>query len=421
MKTLSFITVLVFSIILTNTVVSQTNSDLNQQIKKETIDKLSIMLKDYIYPEVGLKVSTELNKNIKDGKYNRIKNFREFGQVVTKDMFKISNDKHLLIRYEPEDVNEIKQGEALSGKEKDEYTNQQKEKSAKRNFGFKEVKILPGNIGYLKLNEFERANFASGTAYAAMEFISNSDAIIIDLRNNNGGWGSMVQTLCSYFFSADKKIQLFETHYQYKNEIIQSHTLPYLPGKRMPEIPLYILTGKRTYSAAENFTDILQKRNRATIIGEITRGGANSTRGPEVLNNYYIVKMPVGETINSITKKNWEGVGVKPDIPIESKLAFNRAIKIILSNQIKQNSNEGYVNSIGYSLLNENMFELAIFVFKENVKNHDKSANCYDSLGEAYMLNSEYKLAVKNYKRSLELDPNNENAKQMIKRIENEK
>ncbi len=59
----------------------------------------------------------------------------------------------------------------------------------------------------------------------------------------------------------------------------------------------------------------------------------------------------------------------------------------------------------------------AIEIFKLNVESHPESSNVYDSLGEAYMLNGQKDLAIKNYKKSLELNPKNANAVEMLKRL----
>ena len=108
---------------------------------------------------------------------------------------------------------------------------------------------------------------------------------------------------------------------------------------------------------------------------------------------------------------------IEPDIKTDNDKALDIALNIILSKIIEQNTDERFLNRLGYSLLNENKIDLAIHVFKENIKKHPGSANCYDSLGEACMINGDNELAIKNYKKSLEFDPNNENAKQMIEKI----
>ena len=71
-------------------------------------------------------------------------------------------------------------------------------------------------------------------------------------------------------------------------------------------------------------------------------------------------------------------------------------------------------------MIKENKLEEAIKLFKLNVEEYPESANVYDSLGEAYMVNKEYALAIKNYQKSFELNPNNTNAKSMVNQI-NEK
>ncbi|MBU0475691.1 MAG: tetratricopeptide repeat protein [Bacteroidetes bacterium] len=421
-KHLEVITICIVCLTSNIYVYSQSKLELNSQIRSETIIRLSEMLEDYVYPEVGRKVSNKLIRNLNEGKYDNIKEFNEFARIVTRELYELTNDNHLLIQYAPEDVRAIKNGEGLSGKEREDFFNQQKEVSGRRNYGYKEVRILPGNIGYLRFNEFERAEFASSTAHAAIEFISNTDAIIIDLRNNNGGWGSMVQLLLSYFvdFQDEKNnILLFEKNVPYKNEIIQYRVLPDLPGKRIIETPLYILTSKNTYSAAEAFTDVLQKRNRAIIIGETTRGGAHSTRGPEVLTDYFIVKVPVTEVLNSQTKTNWEGRGIEPNKKTESQQALNTALADIFFKDKRADNHESYLNSLGYSYLNDNILDFAIIIFKENIRCHPKSENCYDSLAEAYLKNGQADEAIDNYKKLLELNPDNENAKEMIKSLKN--
>jgi tetratricopeptide (TPR) repeat protein len=79
--------------------------------------------------------------------------------------------------------------------------------------------------------------------------------------------------------------------------------------------------------------------------------------------------------------------------------------------------NEGLLNNFGYRKLREKKFQEAIQIFNLNVKLHPDYANGYDSLGEAYMAKGENELAIRNYKKSLELDPQNDNAVQMLKKL----
>jgi len=396
---------------------SQNARVIDQQTKAKTIEKLADMLEDYVYPEIGEKVIHHLHLKLKDGNYDTIDSFENFGRTITKDMFSISNDKHLLIRYDPEYVKElINQTDLIKSKD---FIDQQKKASSQRNFGFKEVRVLPSNIGYIRFNEFEKIEFAAQKAHSVIAFVAETDALIIDLRNNNGGWGSMVQLLCSYFFDFQDELNnqvLFEKQITYQQELRQYRVLPDLPGKRILNIPIYILTSKQTYSAAEAFTSVLQQRKRAIIVGEQTRGGAHSTRGPEILTSNYIVKMPVARVQNAITKNNWEGTGLKPDILVAKKDAVQTALINILNPQIVRLSEDG-LNKLGYSFLNENMVDIAIYIFKKNTEKYPSSSNCEDSLAEAYMTNNQIDLAIHHYEKCLTLNPTNTNAKAMINKM----
>lgn len=397
------------------------DAEVTSEIRRETIVRLSERLEDYVFPETGEKVKIQLRKNLESGKYDGITDFSEFARVVNKDMFSVSNDKHLKIRYAPDEISDMKNRKALTAREKSEEHIRGRRASAKNNHGFAETKIFPGNIGYLKLNEFEKSAYSSETAAAAMTFVANSDVLIIDLRTNNGGWPSGTQTMLSYFFEYEdltKNTLLFEQWKTCTGEVIQYRLLPCVAGERITEQPVYILTSKRTYSAAETFTDVLQKHGRAIIVGETTRGGANGTRGPEILTDYFIVKMPVSRTINPVTGTNWEGTGIEPDIKIESGKAMEKAMQLALSGIIERNPGEGFLNGIGYSYINEGMIEIAVQIFTVMVEKYPASANAYDSLAEACMISGDDAAAITNYRRSLELDPDNDNAVKMIEKIQ---
>jgi tetratricopeptide (TPR) repeat protein len=76
------------------------------------------------------------------------------------------------------------------------------------------------------------------------------------------------------------------------------------------------------------------------------------------------------------------------------------------------------MNAFGYELLRSDQVDEAIEVFKFNVEQFPNSFNVYDSLGEAFMKNGDKDLAIQNYKKSLELNPENNNAVEMLKRLE---
>jgi len=206
------------------------------------------------------------------------------------------------------------------------------------NFGFNEVKILEGNIGYLDLRSFQDPSYAGDTAVAAMNFLSNSDAIIIDLRQNGGGSPQMIQLISSYLFESEP-VHLNNFYWRPTDSHEQTWTLPHVTGKRNPDVPVYVLTSNRTFSAAEEFSYNLKNLERATLVGETTGGGAHPG-GTQIATDRFQVWVPSGRAISPITKTNWEGTGVSPHIVVKQALAFNTAYIKALETLVETNTSE---------------------------------------------------------------------------------
>ena len=189
--------------------------------------------------------------------------------------------------------------------------------------------MLSRGVGYLKLNGFSGAPKAGETAAAAMNFLAGSKALIIDLRENGGGSPDMIQILSTYLFDGDL-VHLNSFYYRPSDETTQRWTLPYVPGDRLANSDVYILTSGNTFSAAEEFTYNLKNLKRAKIIGETTGGGAHPG-GMMPASEYFAVFVPSGRAINPITNTNWEGVGVAPDIDIPASEALDKAHYLAVS------------------------------------------------------------------------------------------
>ncbi|HMU46447.1 MAG TPA: S41 family peptidase [Chitinophagaceae bacterium] len=289
--------------------------------KKEVIDSFSSLLKNnYIFPEVAEKMNQLIAGKLSKGDYNNITDPVQFAQQLTTDLQSVSKDKHLRAGYNPQVVKELR---SQSGNNNDEVPVRFLEQMRASNYGFSEVKLLPGNIGYLDLRGFVDAKYGSETAVAAMNFLSNADALIIDLRQNGGGSPSMIQLITSYLYGPEP-VHLNNFYFRPTNENTQTWTLPYVPGKRRPDVPVYILTSNRTFSAAEEFTYNLKNLKRATIVGETTGGGAHPG-GTLAATDRFTLWVPKGRAINPITNTNWEGAGVEPDIKIVASNALETA------------------------------------------------------------------------------------------------
>lgn len=346
-------------------------------------------------------------------KYKSISNQKEFSTVITKDLQKVSKDLHLKVNFEPKRITQSKR--IMPANIKLKRDKMMAMKMAEINFGFTETKVLNGNIGYLNLRMFADMNYAKETATAAMSFLKNTNAIIIDLRNNGGGVPNMMQLLSSYF--TGKKPVLLSNFYERKtNNKTQLFTLESIDGKRRTNTPLYILTSKKTFSAAEAFTYTLKHLNKAIVVGETTRGGANRTKRVN-LNNNFTISIPYIEATHPVTKTNWEGKGVKPTIKSTKKDAFIIAYIDALDKTIKRNKNN-ILNKVGYTYLQEKNVDLAIKVFQKSTKLFPKDANSWDSLGEAYFYKKDKENALLAYKKAFELDASSVSAKKMIQKLE---
>jgi hypothetical protein len=186
------------------------------------------------------------------------------------------------------------------------------------------VERLAGNVGYLELDGFLDAEAAAGPAAAAMTFLANTDALIIDLRRNGGGSPHGVALLCSYLFDAEKPVHLNSLYWRRGNRTEEFWTRKDVAGPRYVGKDVYVLTSARTFSAAEEFTYNLQCLKRATVVGETTGGGAHPGGGFP-LGEHFVMFVPTGRAINPITKTNWEGIGVKPDLAVPADKALEAA------------------------------------------------------------------------------------------------
>lgn len=162
--------------------------------------------------------------------------------------------------------------------------------------------------------------YAGETAVAAMNFLSSTDALIVDLRSNGGGKPEMIQLITSYFFSPEP-VHLNSFYDRPTDAYTQTWTLPYVPGLQRPDVDLYLLTSSYTFSAAEEFCYNLKNLERAILIGETTGGGAHPT-GSVIVTDKFFVRVPMGRAINPTTDTNWEGVGVTPHIEVSSNQAL---------------------------------------------------------------------------------------------------
>ena len=282
------------------------------------IEELATTLEThYIFPDVARQVAEHLRQRLFEGAYEGLDLNTLAGRIST-DLKKVNGDGHLNARPMPQE------SERRAAPSPEERERAAREQARRTNHGFKKLEILEGNIGYLELTGFAPAEVAGETAVAAMAFFANVDALVIDLRQNGGGDPSMLQLLCSYFFAERTLLNRFERRGVAQLE--EYWTLPHVPGKKLVDVPIFLLTSSRTFSCAEEFSYDLQNLQRARLFGETTGGGAHPGSTHDIAGKL-IVFIPDGRALNPITGTNWEKVGVKPHVAVPASQALEKALE----------------------------------------------------------------------------------------------
>ena len=304
---------------------------LDAATRSTVIDSLLKQLDDaYVFPETAKKMETDIRSRQKNGEYDSVTSSRAFAEKLTADLQSVSHDKHLRVRFSP-DVIAVRP-------EHSEPTEAEKANQVRysnfMNSGFEKVERMPGNVGYIKFNNFFDPEAGADTVAAAMNFVANTDFLIFDLRDNGGGDPAMVKLICSYLFG-DKPVHLNDLYWRRGNKTEEFWTIPTVPGKKYLDKDVYILTSNRTFSGGEEFTYNLKNLKRATVIGETTGGGAHPG-GVERLSDHFGVFIPIGRAISPITKTNWEGTGVEPDIKVPKEQALKTAFLLALNKALEK-------------------------------------------------------------------------------------
>ena len=291
--------------------------DIDAATRARVIDAAIAKLDEfYVFPDVAKKMGMAVRGRAKRGEYDSVTDGNEFANLLTAHFRDVSHDKHLSVTFSPTRL------PAESSSPSPDAIAQFRVAMREANCGFEKLEHLNGNIGYVKFNFFADPEICGGTAVAAMNFLENVDALIFDLRDNRGGDPKMVALISTYLFAAQTHLNdLWERK---SGETQQYWTLPYVPGKHLPTVPVFVLTSHRTFSGGEEFSNNLKVLKRATLVGEVTGGGAHPVAGHRI-DDRFTIGVPFARAINPTTKTNWEGVGVEPDVKVPAADALATA------------------------------------------------------------------------------------------------
>lgn len=269
-----------------------------------------LLTDDYVYADIGARAAAMLTANLAAGTYDAVATPGDFAARVTRDLQDLTHDKHLHVEADGVRPEGLPPGPPpVIGFH-----------------GFAQADRLKGNIGYIVLNGFAPKDHAKLGADKAMTLLASTDALIIDIRHNGGGDPAGVAYLVSIFFDGKTPVHINDllwrtpgtTDYDRTVYTTEPTTISYL-GK-----PVYVITGRDTFSAGEEFAYDMQTLKRATLIGEVTAGGAHPG-GLQAIGPGLNLWVPMGRAENPVTHTDWEGTGVQPDIVVSPDQSFATA------------------------------------------------------------------------------------------------
>ena len=297
------------------------------------IKALELLRANYVFPEQAGQAATAIEARLETGEYDDLDEIT-LTERLTRDLQEITGDRHLrVVLGGGPGPRRQRIGEPEEPKDHEARRLAMRRMGRLDNFGIRQVERLDGNVGYLDVRRVAVPANAGPAIGAAMELIAGTYALIIDLRHNGGGAPEGVVFWCSYLLD-ERPTHLNDIFHADTGETRQFWALPYVPGTRYPDRPVFVLTSGHTFSGGEDFAYTLQALGRATVVGETTGGGAHPTRGFPISAAVHI-GIPFARSVNPVTGTNWQGTGVVPDVPADAERAYDvayaRALEKVLA------------------------------------------------------------------------------------------
>jgi retinol-binding protein 3 len=273
----------------------------------------------YVLPAKAGEMTKALRERARRGEYDRIVSAHTLADSLTAHLRAVSRDRHLEVVYQSEGVTDELPAADPTGNERRELL----EFGRQVNYGLERAERLAGNVGYLEIRSFNfDAQMVDSALAAAMNFLGNTQALIIDVRRNGGGDPRMVAAVCSYLMKPNTLVNKF--YWRPLNRWDEFRTGAVTGRYYGTAKPVYVLTSEETFSGAEEFAYDIQTQKRGEVVGDTTGGGAHPG-GMRRLTDNFGVWVPSGRAVNPVTGTNWEGIGVRPDVAVPAKDALRTA------------------------------------------------------------------------------------------------
>lgn len=286
--------------------------------RAEVIDSTARLLeRRYVDREAGNRMARALRRT--RTKWRAYPSEQAFAEAVTSWLRKESGDGHLALDFSAQPIASNAAGSTFAEAEIERYYGRGV------NHGVRRFEWLEQRIGLLELTVFPPPALAADVIASAMTVAAQGDALIIDLRNNGGGMET-ANLVAGYLLPPGSPMS--GTYDRPSNRLTAQVSPGAVPGRRFGESkPLYILTSRKTFSAAEALAYDLQALKRAVIVGERTGGGANPFEY-RIVHPHFALSLPEQRSVNPITGTNWQGTGVKPDVAVSATMALDTALAL---------------------------------------------------------------------------------------------
>ncbi len=261
----------------------------------------------YVDATAGIRAAEALRRRLSAGHYEGLPYAAEMAPVLTADLQAVLPDLHLQVRWS----DDVRAASATSDWDDPEFLAGYWAREALDNYGFDKVERLPGNVGLLVLRNVNEPEGTAAVIDAAFAFLARCSAAIIDLRRTTGGAPSGVAYFLGHLLPAGTA--LIEAVNR-EGVLVERTATP--TGREPtlgPEVPVFVLTSRRTVSGCEELAYDLRAAERATLVGATTVGAANPVDA-YVVDPHVVVRVPTAVVSHATTGGNWEGVGIVPDV-----------------------------------------------------------------------------------------------------------
>jgi retinol-binding protein 3 len=280
----------------------QATNGTDARVRAEAVESVAAIIeRHYPWPDTAGMIAAHLRARLQARDYDSIATLDGLALALTRDVRAINGDLHLGVRAGPPPS--LQPGLPA--------------------VGFDRVERLAGNVGYLRMRIIAGSPEAFAAVAEALRSLEGTDAMVLDLRGVPGGSAAMANFLVSHFMPPG--VASLAVDYPAQETTRIRHTLATVPGPRRTAVPLYVLVDRRSASAAEDIPFVLQNRGRATIVGERTAGAGRNVARYEAAHG-----LSVGVSINRVydpaTGREWERVGIEPDIATSSEAALDTAL-----------------------------------------------------------------------------------------------